>query len=113
MPVTNKTDFEQEVLALIGTLDNSEVHQFFNSEVDERWTPDILDQFAEQKIEVKAIDSYGGEDQGSDYWSIYEFKRGDSYAYVKFDGWYASYHGSEFTEAFIVRPTQKLVTVYE
>jgi hypothetical protein len=58
-------------------------------------------------------DNYGGEGQGDDYWSVYSFTRGDEKVYVKFNGWYASYNGAEFTEWFFVEPKEKVITVFE
>ncbi len=58
-------------------------------------------------------DNHGGEGEGEDYWSVYEFKQGSEAVCVKFQGWYASYNGSEFTEWFFVEPKEKLVIVYE
>lgn len=62
----------------------------------------------------EGVESYGGEDQGSDYWSIWRFTHAESGAshIVKFQGWYQSYHGSEFTEWFEVEAYEKTVTDY-
>lgn len=56
---------------------------------------------------------YGGEGMGEEYWSVYSFtnKEGEK-VYVKFDGWYQSYNGSEFTEWFFVEPKQVTVTKF-
>jgi hypothetical protein len=58
-------------------------------------------------------DNHGGEGEGEDYWSVYEFKQGSEKVCVKFQGWYASYNGSEFTEWFFVEPKEQMVIVYE
>ena len=57
-------------------------------------------------------DSFGGEGQGEDYWSVYSFTNGTDVVYVKFNGWYASYSGSEFTEWFFVEPKKVEVVQY-
>lgn len=62
---------------------------------------------------VEPVDSYGGEDQGSSYWSVYKFTKGDQVTYIKFDGWYASYDGATYESMFEVKPVEKVVTFYE
>lgn len=57
-------------------------------------------------------DNFGGEGQGEDYWSVYSFTNGTDIVYVKFNGWYASYSGSEFTEWFFVEPKKVEVVQY-
>ena len=45
---------------------------------------------------VKAIDSYGGEGQGSDFWVVLSVEKDGVVRYVRNDGWYASYEGKHF-----------------
>lgn len=66
-----------------------------------------------EDVVFESVDSYGGEDQGSDFWSVFKFTRGDEECYIKFEGWYASHHGAEFEQYYEVTPKQKTVTVYE
>ena len=63
--------------------------------------------------EVKVVDSYGGEDQGSEWYKVQYFVEHD--VYIKTEGWYSSYNGTDFEEGYgeEVRPTQKTITVYE
>lgn len=56
---------------------------------------------------------YGGEGEGDDYWSVYSVTNGEDTVYMRFQGWYASYHGSEFTEWFFVEPKEKTIVVFE
>lgn len=60
------------------------------------------------------VESYGGEGDGSSYWTVYKFTDTETNetAYIQFDGWYASYVGSEFEEWFYVEPKEVLVTQY-
>ena len=62
--------------------------------------------------EFVQVDQYGGEDQGSTFYSIVHFKDHD--IYLRWDGWYASYDGwyleSPPTE---VKPKTKQITVFE
>ena len=63
-------------------------------------------------ITFKLEDSYGGEGEGENYWSVYSFSKGDSKVYVKFDGYYTSYDGSNYNEWFFVEPKQVMVTQF-
>ncbi len=66
-------------------------------------------------ISFEHVDSYGGEDQGSDFYSVYLFTDNHTgeKVYAKFQGWYASYQGAEYESWSFVQPKQKTVTVYE
>jgi hypothetical protein len=72
----------------------------------------FLDFVCELGLTFEFEDRYGGEGQGDEYWSVYKFSLGEEVVYVKFDGWYASYNGSEFNEWFFVEPQEKVVTVF-
>lgn len=64
-------------------------------------------------VETNVEEHHGGEDQGREYWTVWSFKFKDgSTIYVKFEGWYASYHGSEYECCFIVEAKEKVVTYY-
>lgn len=69
--------------------------------------------FDNQLITVKQVDSYGGEDMGSDYWSVHSFTKDNEEIFVKFYGWYASHVGSEYRGYKFVAPKEKTITVYE
>ena len=101
------------------------IDEFFQSEINQ--TPpewmcdhrghyqhyfDFLEMAKEKNIQFQYEDSYGGEGQGDEYWSVYKFSLGEEVVYVKFDGWYASYNGSEFNEWFFVEPQEKVITVF-
>lgn len=59
------------------------------------------------------VDHYGGEDQGSNYYTIYKFTRGDETVFIKFYGYYASYNGTDYEGFVFVNPKEKTVVVYE
>lgn len=61
----------------------------------------------------KDVDSFGGEDQGSGYYKVVKFTRGDETVFIKFYGYYASYDGADYEGFVFVTPTEKLVVVYE
>lgn len=69
--------------------------------------------FANEGISINVVDSYGGEDQGSDYWSVWKFTKDSDVVYIKFYGFYASHYGTDYLGFKIVTPQQKTVTVYE
>tara|TARA_R110000782_G_scaffold240023_1_gene326429 strand:+ start:237 stop:536 length:300 start_codon:yes stop_codon:yes gene_type:complete len=73
----------------------------------------LPDVFENEKIQVSTKDSYGGEDQGSDYWHIYSFIKDHEEVFVKFYGWYASHYGSEYRGYSFVTPEEKTITIYK
>lgn len=66
-----------------------------------------------QLIVYEVVDQYGGEDQGSDYWTVWKFTKDGEQCFVKFYGYYASHYGSDYQGFAFVAPKQKTVTVYE
>jgi hypothetical protein len=59
------------------------------------------------------VDQYGGEGQGDDYWLVYSFEKDGQKLLVKFQGWYDSYNGAEYSEYKVVTAQEKTITVYE
>jgi len=61
------------------------------------------------------VAQYGGEGKGNTWYSVKYFP--DLNIYIKVNGYYQSYNGTEFYEGWDscsqVRPTQKTITVYE
>lgn len=74
---------------------------------------EILAKAKELGLAVEFVNNFGGEGRGDQYWSVYSFTDGDNVVYVKFNGWYQSYHGSEYTDWFFVQPKQVQVTKFE
>jgi hypothetical protein len=61
---------------------------------------------------MELANHYGGEGQGDSYWNVIYFKDHD--VYIKQDGYYQSYSGTEFyEEPYEVRPQEKTITVYQ
>lgn len=71
----------------------------------------LVSEYLDLVKDAKTVDSYGGEGQGDDYYAVIKFPALDN-VLIKFQGWYASYHGSEFSEAFEVTPEVVEKTVY-
>ncbi len=65
--------------------------------------------------ECEEIDQYGGEGQGDTWYSVKYFKDHD--VYIRVNGWYQSYNGTEFYDGWDcckeVKPISKTITVYE
>ncbi|HEX5186847.1 MAG TPA: hypothetical protein VFV86_08150 [Nitrososphaeraceae archaeon] len=61
------------------------------------------------------IDEYGGEGKGEEWYSVKWFPEHD--IYIKVEGFYQSYHGTEFYEGWDccsnVKPKTRTITVYE
>ena len=67
------------------------------------------------KIGFELVESVGGdtEEDGSTYFKVYHFSDGVTECWIKFDGWYSSYDGSELRSYFPVKPEVKQITVFE
>lgn len=63
--------------------------------------------------EVEEVAQYGGEDQGTTWYSVKYFKDHD--VYIRIDGHYTSYNGADFYDGYgrEVVPTEKTVVVFE
>ncbi len=107
-------DLSVEVLEILGNADSDVYREMFADDVDfesEKYWSDEFREFAEALkeagIKCDSEDHHGGEGQGDDYWTVFKFTRGSEEVYVKFDGWYASYNGSEYDDYFLVKPVPK------
>jgi hypothetical protein len=115
------TEFQLKVKALLDEADLDVINCLFQSEVNNQCEIHSYYSGAEEFnykvsgtiMKIEHQDNYGGEGQGEEYWSVYKFTDGTNETYVKFDGWYQSYNGSEFSEWFFVNPVVKQVTFYE
>ncbi len=63
--------------------------------------------------EIEEIAQKGGEGEGSEWYSVKYFKDHD--VYIKIEGYYTSYHGTDFDGGYgdEVKPQEKTITVYE
>lgn len=111
---------KDKVVALLAEADNSVLTDFFNCEFQVKpwdWDSEEITEFRNvllnTGISFEEVDRYGGEDQGSDYWSVYSFTDGMQVVFIQFQGWYASYKGSTYEEFFEVTPVEKTITVFE
>jgi hypothetical protein len=112
-------NLKTEIKELFDTQDDTTVEKlFFRSDVshDHRFDQACLTAFKAELnkagIEFNQEAKHGGEGMGDEYWSVYSFSKGVEKVYVKFDGWYQSYNGSEYNEWFFVKTQEVVVTQY-
>lgn len=121
-PNKDKQSLKEYLKALFAKAHIDTVNHFFCSYANEHSVEDgsisedeAISDFGEligKGIAFEIVDSYGGEGLGEDYWSVYKFTLDNEVCWVKFDGWYASYTGSEYTGFFFVEPKEVVVTKY-
>jgi hypothetical protein len=114
------SDLKSKVFALLteaGTDIQTLFFQYGISDEHERYdsveATELKNQLDVAGIRFVEKDHYGGEDQGSDYWTVYEFSNKTETVFIKFTGWYASHVGSEFEEFYAVEGKTKTVVEYE
>jgi hypothetical protein len=61
---------------------------------------------------VKQEEHYGGEDQGSTYFTVYRFTQGTEEFFLRFDGFYQSHYGTDYETFSEVKPMKKEITVW-
>lgn len=63
--------------------------------------------------EFEEVEQHGGEDEGSEWYSVKYFKDHD--IYIKTEGYYTSYNGTDFESGYgnEVKPVKKSITIYE
>lgn len=110
---------KDKIIALLAEADRDVIAEFFHGEVNDNitWDSEEVSDFrkllSDASITFEFVDRYGGEDQGSDYWSVYSFSDGMQVVFIQFQGWYASYEGSTYEEFYEVQPVEKIITVFE
>ena len=87
------------IVSAIGqTLFDQDYFKWDEADLKEKYSYTFDDAgFTDGEYRFDFVESYGGEDMGSSYWSVFELKKEgtDESVYVRLDGWYQSYHGSE------------------
>lgn len=108
---------KDKIVALLAAGGSEVLREFFNCAEERDWDSDEVSAFrkvlTDEGITFEQAECYGGEDQGSDYWSVYSFTDGMEAVFIKFDGWYASYEGSTYDEFYEVQAVEKTITVFE
>jgi len=103
---------KETVQVLLDTAGSDVLKSFFQSDTPEinKWTNEgseeesFVNTTKGLNIEYTHVDNHGGEGEGEDYWSVYQFTHGTETVYVKFSGSYQSYDGSDYDEWFFVVP---------
>ena len=110
-----------------GLLDETSDHileqGFFHEGISDEWAIDdeddqdsvdgVAKSLGEAGITFECVEQEGGEGEGDHYHTVYKFSKDGEDIFVKFNGWYASYHGSEMNDYKIVTPKTIEVVVYE
>lgn len=104
-------DSKSEYGSLANTMFYSEYPEH-DGEYNGDFELEVLAKESELGLIVKFEDNHGGEGEGSQYWSVYSFTKDNQTVHVKFNGWYTSHYGSEFTEWFFVKPKKVTVTQF-
>ena len=114
------SDLKSKVVALLTEAGTDIQTSFFHENMfDEHARYDSVEATElKNQLDVAGIrfvqkDQYGGADQGSDYWTVYEFSNKTETILIKFTGWYASHVGSNFEEFYVVEGKTKTVVEYE
>ena len=103
------TDFKQQVTDYLNDNRNICEELMYEGAYAMDWESDGL------HFDYKGVNSHGGEDQGSDFWTVILIRNPinhDEQYHIKLQGWYASYNGAEFDSWSFVEPKQKTTTVY-
>ena len=97
---------------------NKEINIFFDAELNPSYQSyrysklEVINSLDANKINVEFVTQVGGEEEGRDYYSVYKFTKDSETIYIKFQGWYESYNGSEYEHFYFAEPTQVMTTVY-
>lgn len=104
-------DLEAKVTELLDKAGTEVQRDFFNWGIEDGYSKYDSDEITEFRNELSDAgitfareDNYGGEDMGSEYWSVYSFTKGDTAVFVKFDGYYQSFDGSTYEDFTFVKP---------
>lgn len=69
-------------------------------------TETIRDWLASKDISTTLEEHVGGEGQGTTYYTVWQFARGEERIFLKFWGWYSSFLGCEFEEMYEVEQVE-------
>jgi hypothetical protein len=112
-------NIKDELFEILETHKQKTIDFFFNIDFffkQDQYTHAVIDDVLSGKgYRFTCVESIGGDEAewGSKYYTVYEFTKNKQSIYVKFDGYYASYSGSTFTDFKEVNPAKKTITVYE
>lgn len=88
-------ELQAKVSELLNAAGREVEQEFFNSEIRDGHSKYDSDEITEFRNELSDAgisftheENYGGEEMGSESWSVYTFTKGDVSVHVKFDGYY-------------------------
>lgn len=83
------------------------------SHLMESYTSSVVKElFDATGFELENVAHHGGEDEGSEYWSVWKFTRGSESVLVRFNGYYQSFCDTEYLGYDFVVPTEVVVIQY-
>lgn len=100
---------------LDSTSDSDLESAFFHEEIDCGYSDndELGDELRNKSIAFECVEQHGGEGEGENFYTVYKFTKGDETVFVKFQGWYQSYNGSEMTGWAFVTPKTVEVVIYD
>jgi hypothetical protein len=105
-------EFKTELLEILGKTPRVSLNSFLTAQILGTSYKSRLKEFDLNNIQVALEARYGGEDMGTDYWSVFKFTKGQEEIYVQFVGFYGSYDGAEYDHFLIVAPREVTETKY-
>lgn len=109
------TEFVNDSKSAYGSLANTMFYSEYpeeDSKYNNEFDYEVLSKASTLGLTVKFEENHGGVGEGDQYWSVYSFTKDNQTVHVKFNGWYASHYGSEFTEWFFVESKKVTVTQF-
>jgi hypothetical protein len=104
--------FKTTLLEILGKTPRASLTYFLTAQITGTSYKSRLKEFDLNGILVNLEARYGGEDMGSDYWSVFKFTKDSEDIYVQFVGFYGSYDGAEYGHFVIVTPREVTETKY-
>lgn len=96
---------KQKLIKIIDSLPQSDIQLLLEGD-------DTTNAFSREGIACTQIEHYGGQFQGSEYYTIYSFKNHEEVLYVKFYGKYDWFYGLEYEGYMFVTPKAQTTTFY-
>ena len=63
--------------------------------------------------DIQEVDSYGGEDCGTEYWTVWKITKGDEVYFIRWDGRYDSWNGTDWdSDPVMVLPHERTIIEY-
>ena len=112
------TELKAQLTLILNEAESFVLNSFFGSEFGGTYFSDpeayteVNNTLGNLGISAEHQTNHGGEGEGDSFWSVYKFTQGEVTVFVKFDGSYQSYNGSEYDSWYFVEPKEVTVTEY-